>query len=109
VTDEEIAKLEIIDKLPDYFQPQRGEPVPEGIIGATIVRFGTISANGQSVDGGGLVIDYLPSGGEQGLRRVVLGFNEVCMWSTCPVMLSSWDVHERPVPANLDSREQGFS
>jgi hypothetical protein len=45
--------------------------------GATIVRIGAPAEDG--IEGGGLVIDYVPQGGAA-VYRAVLAFNESGMW-----------------------------
>lgn len=50
---------------------------PDDLTGATIVRFGTIP--GDDVEGGGLVIDYMPIGSGEA-KRIVFGFNDEGMW-----------------------------
>lgn len=73
----DLSRLEVIPKLPDYFKPERGEPVPADLVGATIVQVGTF-AEPYTVEGGGLVIDYQTAGGE--VRRAVLACSECGMW-----------------------------
>ena len=65
----------VIAKLPDFFRPHEGKDIPEGIVGATVLAFGTTD---ERVEGGGLVIDYRPATGEP--RRLVLAFTETGMW-----------------------------
>jgi hypothetical protein len=67
----------IIPKLPDRFDPNRGEDIPSDLIGATIVGFGTTN---EGIEGGGLVIDYMPAGSSCG-KRLKLAFTELGMWS----------------------------
>lgn len=50
---------------------------PDDLTGATIVRFGTVPS--EEVEGGGLVIDYKPTGSDEA-KRIVFGFNELGMW-----------------------------
>jgi hypothetical protein len=54
-----------------------GEPLPERVIGAKILRFGA-APRIACVEGGGLVIDYLPNG-ETVPIRVVFSFTELGM------------------------------
>lgn len=69
----------VIPRLPDWRDSeQRGDLLPPDIIGATIVSFGAAPAEFR-IEGGGLIIDYLPHG-ESETRRVVLAFNELGMW-----------------------------
>jgi hypothetical protein len=62
----------------ELLPPHQGDPIPEDLIGATVVGFGTVSEP-RAVPRGGLVIDYCKPG-ETARRRVVLGFNEIAMW-----------------------------
>ena len=78
----DFSDVEIIPVLPASFGPERGKPLPAGIVGAKIVRIGTIS-NDSRVEGGGLAIDYVPAGDDIA-QRVVLGFNELGMWMEWP-------------------------
>jgi len=71
------AVQKIIPNLPDYLRPEEGDKIPTDLIGSKIVGFGTI--NEAHVEGGGLVIDYVPHGGTQ-CQRLHLAFNELGMW-----------------------------
>ncbi len=73
---------EITDRLPNYFHPGRGGRIPDGLVGATIVRMGTFTEQGK-VEGGGLVIDYRPPDSRE-VRRAVFAFNELGMWLADP-------------------------
>jgi hypothetical protein len=66
----------LIPRLPKYFHPQGGEEIPRDLLGASILGFGTTE---ERVEGGGLVIDYQPTG-NKGARRLILGFTELGMW-----------------------------
>jgi hypothetical protein len=66
--------LEVFPSLPDRNGPGYGGDLPPYLIGATIVRFGTVSSSAQ-LDGGGLVIDYIPKGAKT-TWRVVFALNE---------------------------------
>ena len=66
----------ILKKLPASLGER--ERVPRDLDGARIVGFGTFK-NRSHVEGGGLVIDYVPDGSRL-VHRVVLAFNEVAMW-----------------------------
>ena len=68
----------MLQNLPDCFRPDKGDELPVGIIGSTIRNMGTIP-NKDLIEGGGLVIDYVPAGSSDS-KRVVLGFNELAMW-----------------------------
>ena len=61
--------------LPDIFG--RHEKYPDDMIGATIISIGTIPDG--NIDGGGLIIDYRPSG-SNATKRVVFAFCETGMW-----------------------------
>jgi hypothetical protein len=87
MTDQEAAELEIVDMLPNYFDSSKGEDIPPELIGATILRIGTPAKQG-AVSGGGLVIDFLPSGRPQALR-IVLGLNELGSWIEHMTILNS--------------------
>jgi hypothetical protein len=74
----DFSRFDVISQLPNYFRPEDGDDLPEGLIGSTIVGFGTL-AEPRSVHGGGLVIDYQRVG-EQQTRRLVLACTDVAMW-----------------------------
>jgi hypothetical protein len=84
VESEDLRRLQVIPRLPNRSEPNGGGCLPGGLVGARILRFGTVDpggagATGQSPEGGGLVIDYLPE--DHGApSRVVLAFNELGMW-----------------------------
>ena len=81
MTDESVLRcLAVIPRLPDARGPLLGEDVPTGLVGSRIVRFGTVEDVG-GMEGGGLVIDFIPDG-EDRERRVVFSFNELGMWIT---------------------------
>ena len=72
LTDELIVDGDgFIHALPNVWG--RHENYSKDLIGATIVRFGTI--RGQRGEGGGLVIDYRALGSEE-TKRIILGFND---------------------------------
>jgi hypothetical protein len=76
-----LARAKIVPKLAPSTD---GNDIPEGIVGATILGFGTIAWDelydfGSPNSLGGLVIDYRPSDGSAP-RRVSLGFSELGMW-----------------------------
>ena len=66
----------LIPRLPDVFNPTKGEEIPANLIGSKIVAFGTTN---ERVEGGGLVLDYRPQKTKK-VRRLVLAFNELGMW-----------------------------
>jgi hypothetical protein len=70
---------EILNNLPDLFHPNQGDPIPEGLVGAKILRVGTLSENPSAIEGGGLVIDY-ERPDDCTIHRIVFGFNELGMW-----------------------------
>ncbi|MVN22115.1 hypothetical protein [Mucilaginibacter arboris] len=70
--------LKVISKLPHYFDPTRSESVPEGLIGAEIINFGT-TEEPELFEGGGLVIDYKKTGSND-IWRLILSFNDSGMW-----------------------------
>lgn len=70
------AAIILVQKLPDIFG--RNHSVPEGLVGAIIVKIGTLS-DSRLVEGGGLVIDYRPVA-SHAVHRIVIGSNDVAMW-----------------------------
>jgi hypothetical protein len=71
--------LEVVPALPSYFhRPEGGEELFAALTGAQIVRIGSPASAG--IEGGGLIIDYLPEGSAN-VRRAVFGFNELGMWT----------------------------
>ena len=73
-----LGTMAVLPNLPDYFRPGSGGALPAGIVGSTIRGIGTIDGAG-GVEGGGLVIEYVPPGAATP-RRVVFGFNELALW-----------------------------
>jgi hypothetical protein len=53
----DLSTVEVVPRLPDYFEVGRGGKVPNDLIGAVVVRFGTLPVDGE-LEGGGLIIDY---------------------------------------------------
>jgi hypothetical protein len=90
--DRNYRQIEIEPCLPARNAHHRTEPIPPGLVGATIVDIGAAPEQ-LDVEGGGLVIDYRPQGSDV-VRRLVLAFNEIAMW-----------VEEEIVP--VDSAERG--
>lgn len=80
----DFSKLDVIPRLPHYTTPEDGEALPNGLIGATILRMGT--AKMPHVEGGGLIIDFVPQGTTR-QRRIVLEFNELGMWVRAQTIL----------------------
>lgn len=75
----ELRTVDVIAKLPDWRDSEhRGDDRPDDIIGATIVNFGA-APQAWDIEGGGLVIDYIP-GGATDPKRLVLAFNDSGMW-----------------------------
>src|SRR5947209_2343091 len=79
MTNEELETTAVTPVLPDALHFQRGNPIPGRIVGATILAFGTIPADHTGIEGGGLVIDYLPRRSNRA-KRVVLAFSDLGMW-----------------------------
>jgi hypothetical protein len=82
----DFSALTVVGRLPNWRGASNGRSLPDGLNGATIVRFGTISADECNLctprpQGGGLVIDYVPRGSDA-ITRVVLSFDETEMWTT---------------------------
>lgn len=73
-----LADIEILARLPNYFDPSRGGEIPSDLIGATILCIGA-PAEDLSLEGGGLVVDYLPAGSKD-RRRIIFAFNGNGMW-----------------------------
>lgn len=77
--DQELEKLRtirVLKRLPCVFG--KGERLPDGLEGAEIIRIGG-AYDRNLVEGGGLVIDYKPSGSTE-VRRVVLAYNDGAMY-----------------------------
>ena len=68
----------IIPKLPNCLSATDGEMIPDGLVNATILAFGTLDP-AANVSGGGLVIDYRPEGSLESIRAI-LAFDETGMW-----------------------------
>ena len=72
------SKLELVEALPlSRFAPEGGEEFLRTMAGVTIIRIGSTDEDG--IDGGGLLIDYLPKGSDAP-RRVVFAFNDSGLW-----------------------------
>ena len=82
MTDTELSRIEILPRLADRLHPERGDPIPNDLIGAKIVAIGCL-ASPDAVEGGGLAIDYRKPGSEK-VNRIVFGFNELGMWVAYP-------------------------
>jgi len=92
-----VEDMHPLSKMPWVHRRGPGEMLPRHLIGARILRFGAAPAKA-GLEGGGLVIDYIPGGGRRGLLRVVLEFNERGMWFLGPVELT-------PPPASATIRQ----
>lgn len=74
----EYAKMAVIEALPlSRFAPQGGEELLHSMAGASIVQIGSTDEDG--IEGGGLIIDYMPWGTSE-VKRVVFAFNECGLW-----------------------------
>jgi hypothetical protein len=73
-------KASIIPRLPAWLDSarRRGATCPADIIGAIVVGFGAAPPE-CDLEGGGLIIHYVPKG-ETEHKRLVLAFNELGMW-----------------------------
>ena len=74
----QINELKPAPSLPDRFRSDSGRSVPRGIVGARIIHFGAAPL-AADLEGGGLVIDYLPAHSKRTIRAV-LAFTELGMW-----------------------------
>lgn len=79
-----IASATIVPQLAPPHCLDESQKLPEGIVGATVLRFGTIAWEELGelttpIEAAGLLIDYLPQGATSP-RRVAFGFNELGMW-----------------------------
>ena len=52
MTDTELYRIEILPRLADRLHPERGDPIPNDLIGARIVAIGCL-ASPDAVEGGG--------------------------------------------------------
>ena len=72
------GRLEIVEALPhSSYAPEGGEELLRSLRGATLVKIGSFSEGG--IEGGGLVLDYLPKGDDQ-VKRVVFAFTDSGLW-----------------------------
>ena len=76
-SDDKVQPEEFVAMLPSIFGQRRREGYPMDLIGASIVRLGTIPS--LDAEGGGLVIDYAPLDSTEE-KRVVFEFSDVGMW-----------------------------
>lgn len=76
----DFSKLQIARELPpagDY--TDRASDLFEAMVGARIVDIGAPFGGDRRIEGGGLVVEFIPAG-DTAKRRVVFGFNEGGMW-----------------------------
>jgi hypothetical protein len=78
ISPDQLRKSPVVQRLPDVCGVNRGDALPEKILGARIVQFGTVPDAGW-IEGAGLVVDYYPMGSSV-LHRTVFAFNELGMW-----------------------------
>ena len=71
----DLSIIEVIPRLPDFFNPSLGELIPGDIIGATIIAFGSPNEP-RLMPGGGLIIDYCPRGSSD-TKRLVIATSDV--------------------------------
>jgi hypothetical protein len=91
----ELADIDVIPRLPHW--PGPGAPLPPGLIGAKILKFGTVEeeiANEvlRGLEGGGLLIHYLPEG-ETEPKTVAFSMSECGMWVEYPKEINGRDRH----------------
>jgi hypothetical protein len=78
--DEWALAFEISDHLPKWFNSsETKDRFPEELQGASIIKIGTPINHTDRLEGGGLVIDFIPHG-QTSRKRLVLAFNELGMW-----------------------------
>jgi hypothetical protein len=71
--------LKIVEAFPlARFAPEGGEVLFRRMRGATIVQIGSTDEDG--IEGGGLLIDYVPANGTTPYR-IVFAFNELGLWT----------------------------
>lgn len=74
----EYQRLTVVGSLPaSRHYPTGGEALFRRLAGATIICMGGTGADG--LEGGGLILDYVPVGSSE-MRRAVFAFNENGMW-----------------------------
>jgi hypothetical protein len=79
-----VAGAEIIPRLAPSHGPEDGDAIPDDIVGAQILGFGTIAWDlleevSSPIEAAGLVVDYLPHGSDSP-RRVSFGASELGVW-----------------------------
>jgi hypothetical protein len=76
--DQDFRRLNITQAFPcGRFSPEGGEALLHRMALSTIIQIG--STDEDFLEGGGLLIDYVPAGETQ-TRRVVFAFNELGLW-----------------------------
>ena len=78
MADVDLSQVEVLPLLPNYFRPWDGDPLPDDLIGATILNFGAV-AEPMDCHGGGLVIDYRKPD-DAVAHRVVFAHTDIAMW-----------------------------
>ena len=73
------SQVDVVLRMPYLHAPWQSEEIPEGLLGARILFFGTLDNMEHSPEGGGLVIDFIPAG-KLNPERLVFAFNEIGMW-----------------------------
>jgi hypothetical protein len=87
-TEADLARLDVIPLLPFLFDPEAGGELPPGLIGSTVIKFGTVARHIvrdllPGLEGGGLIIHYRAAG-ETRTRVVALSMCEEGMWIEYP-------------------------
>jgi hypothetical protein len=80
----DLTRTNILPMLPDGFNPELGDRLPAGIVGSTILGFGTADPSSAGCEGvknpsRHLVIHYVPEGSSTP-RMVALGFGGTRLW-----------------------------
>jgi hypothetical protein len=78
-SEQAFSSMSVDPRMPVSNKRRPGQPVPQDLIGASIIRIGTIPPDGPEVEGGGLVIDFMKYMDKE-MRRIVFEFNENAMW-----------------------------
>ena len=79
-----VANAAISPNFSPHSTEQPGSPIPNDLLGAKIVKFGTINRDvfpswNSSVGAAGMAIEYVPEG-ENEVRRLVLGVSDLGVW-----------------------------
>ena len=76
----DFSSLKVARELPPTGgYTERAEALFEGLCGATIVEIGAPDEENTKIEGGGLIIDFIPKSSDQ-VRRAIFGFNDRGMW-----------------------------